>query len=131
MTLASDIRPISILIAALGGEGGGVLMNWTVAAARASGYPVQATSIPGVAQRTGATTYFIELVAQTGLDASPVMTLSPTPGEVDLMVATELAEAARSMSAGYVTRDRTTLIASTGRHYTNPEKMAMGRRPAR
>ena len=54
-------RPISILIAAMGGEGGGVLMNWIVKAAVSEGYPVQATSIPGVAQRTGATTYYVEI----------------------------------------------------------------------
>ena len=48
-------RPITLLIAALGGEGGGVLTDWIVAAAAKAGYPVQSTSIPGVAQRTGAT----------------------------------------------------------------------------
>ena len=50
-------QPISILIAALGGEGGGVLGEWIVAAAQRAGLPVQATSVPGVAQRTGATSY--------------------------------------------------------------------------
>ena len=55
-------RPITILIAALGGEGGGVLTDWIVAAAASQGFPVQSTSIPGVAQRTGATTYHIELL---------------------------------------------------------------------
>ncbi|TMK01025.1 MAG: indolepyruvate oxidoreductase subunit B, partial [Alphaproteobacteria bacterium] len=55
-------RPISILIAALGGEGGGVLTDWIVAAATERGFPVQSTSIPGVAQRTGATTYYVEIV---------------------------------------------------------------------
>jgi indolepyruvate ferredoxin oxidoreductase beta subunit len=49
-------RPITILICALGGEGGGVLSEWVVEAALQAGYPVQSTSIPGVAQRTGATT---------------------------------------------------------------------------
>jgi len=48
-------RPVSILIAALGGQGGGVLTEWIVGAAAHAGYPAQATSIPGVAQRTGAT----------------------------------------------------------------------------
>ena len=53
--------PVTLLIAALGGEGGGVLTGWIVDAARRAGLPVQATSIPGVAQRTGATTYYIEI----------------------------------------------------------------------
>ena len=54
--------PLTVLIAALGGEGGGVLTDWIVAAAESQSFPVQSTSIPGVAQRTGATTYHIELV---------------------------------------------------------------------
>src|SRR5262249_38780641 len=54
-------RPVSILIAALGGQGGGVLTEWLVGAAAEAGYPAQATSIPGVAQRTGATTYYVEV----------------------------------------------------------------------
>jgi indolepyruvate ferredoxin oxidoreductase, beta subunit len=48
----------------LGGEGGGVLSQWLVEAARIAGYPAQSTSIPGVAQRTGATTYYVEVFPQ-------------------------------------------------------------------
>ena len=54
-------RPVTLLIAALGGEGGGVLTNWIIGAAESLGFPAQSTSIPGVAQRTGATTYYIEI----------------------------------------------------------------------
>ena len=54
-------KPITLLICALGGEGGGLLTEWLVAIARASGYAAQSTSIPGVAQRTGATTYYLEV----------------------------------------------------------------------
>ena len=60
-TKALPERPLTILVAALGGEGGGVLADWIIAAATAQDYPVQTTSIPGVAQRTGATTYYVEL----------------------------------------------------------------------
>ncbi|HKI63286.1 MAG TPA: indolepyruvate oxidoreductase subunit beta family protein [Burkholderiales bacterium] len=122
-------RPITVLIAALGGEGGGVLADWVLAAAGAEGYPVQSTSIPGVAQRTGATTYYLEIypakTAELG-ERRPVMTLAPAPGYVDVMVASELLEAARALQNGFVTPDRTTLIASTHRIYTTIEKMAMG-----
>jgi len=63
-------RPITLLVCALGGEGGGVLTEWLVDIARHAGYAVQSTSIPGVAQRTGATTYYIEVfpvpIAQLG-----------------------------------------------------------------
>jgi indolepyruvate ferredoxin oxidoreductase beta subunit len=122
-------RPLTVLIAALGGEGGGVLADWILAAANAEGYPVQSTSIPGVAQRTGATTYYLEIYPARAAELggrSPVMTLAPAPGCVDVMIASELLEAARAMQNGFVTPDRTTLIASTHRIYTTIEKMAMG-----
>jgi indolepyruvate ferredoxin oxidoreductase beta subunit len=122
-------RPITILIAALGGEGGGVLADWIIAAATARDYPVQSTSIPGVAQRTGATTYYVEIypakIAELGAKR-PVMTLTPAPSFVDVMVASELLEAGRAMQNGFVTPERTTLIASTHRVYTVAEKMPMG-----
>ena len=121
-------RPITILIAALGGEGGGVLADWIVAAATAQDYPVQSTSIPGVAQRTGATTYYIEIYPAKTSELGgrrPVMTLTPAPGCVDVVVASELLEAGRAMQNGYVT-ERTTLVASTHRVYTVAEKMQMG-----
>jgi indolepyruvate ferredoxin oxidoreductase beta subunit len=122
-------RPITILIAALGGEGGGVLADWIIAAATARDYPVQSTSIPGVAQRTGATTYYVEIypvrIAELG-GKRPVMTLTPAPSYVDVMVASELLEAGRAMQNGFVTPERTTLIASTHRIYTVAEKMQMG-----
>ena len=54
-------QPIKIAILAMGGEGGGVLADWLIAAATAQGFPVQSTSVPGVAQRTGATNYYIEI----------------------------------------------------------------------
>ena len=121
-------RPICILISALGGEGGGVLKDWVVATAHAVGYPVQATSIPGVAQRTGATTYYVEIfpVKRDALGGRiPVLCLSPTAGQIDFFIGSELMEAARQVQAGMVTK-RTTFIASTHRVYTTAEKMAMG-----
>ena len=122
-------RPITILVAALGGEGGGVLTQWIVEAALHAGYPVQSTSIPGVAQRTGATTYYVEIYPQPQalLGARrPIMNLAPVAGRVDLLVASELLEAVRATQAGYVDRERTTVIASTSRALTNHEKIAMG-----
>jgi indolepyruvate ferredoxin oxidoreductase beta subunit len=117
------------LIAALGGEGGGVLTDWIVAAAESQNFPVQSTSIPGVAQRTGATTYHIELVP-TPVSKSdkrrPILALAPGVGDVDLVVASELMEAGRAIAGGFVTPNRTATIASTSRSYLVVEKMAMG-----
>ena len=127
MITHSSVKPVKILICAMGGEGGGVLMNWIVKAAWAKGYPVQATSVPGVAQRTGATTYYIEMLPQNLAPVSPkpVFALIPTSGEVDLLIATEAAEAVRAAGNGFISPDRTHLIASTSRTYLMPEKMAM------
>jgi indolepyruvate ferredoxin oxidoreductase beta subunit len=121
-------RPITILIAALGGEGGGVMADWLMEAATTSDLPAQATSIPGVAQRTGATTYYLEIYPLRRADLGgrePVMSLTPSPGNVDVMVASELIEAGRAMTNGYVSPERTTLIASTHRIYATVEKMQM------
>ena len=122
-------RPITILIAALGGEGGGVMADWLIDAAAQCGYPSQSTSIPGVAQRTGATTYYLEIypAAESLLGGrQPVFSLTPSPGNVDIMVASELVEAGRAMQNGYVSPERTTLVASTHRIYATIEKMQMG-----
>jgi indolepyruvate ferredoxin oxidoreductase beta subunit len=122
-------RPVTLLIGALGGEGGGVLTQWIVAAAAQCDLPVQSTSIPGVAQRTGATTYYIEVFPQTWHDLGgkrPVLALAPGIGDVDLVVASEFLEAGRAVSGGFVTPDRTQVIASTHRSHAIAEKTAMG-----
>lgn len=121
VTLSGADRPVSVLIAALGGEGGGVLAKWIVDAAEVEGLIAQSTSVPGVAQRTGATTYYVE-IARKSHAAEPVLALTPTPGEVDVMIVSELLEVARVVRSGFVTSDRTTLIGSTHRTYSFLEK---------
>jgi indolepyruvate ferredoxin oxidoreductase, beta subunit len=117
-------QPLRLLIAALGGEGGGVLAGWISEAAAASGLIVSRTSIPGVAQRTGATTYYIEMVEPSG-PASPILALNPAPGQVDILLATELLEATRMVQAGYVTPSRTLVIAADRRVFATDEKIAL------
>jgi indolepyruvate ferredoxin oxidoreductase beta subunit len=120
-------RPLTLLVAALGGEGGGVLADWIVRCAIEQGLPVQATSVPGVAQRTGSTSYYIETMRAPSPDgAQPVFALSPVPGDVDVVLASELLEAGRMIERGFVHPRRTTLIASSSRVYTTLEKMQMG-----
>ena len=121
--------PLAILIGALGGQGGGVLAEWLVEAATRAGYIAQGTSIPGVAQRTGATTYYIEIypVAIAEPDGRrPVLGLYPVPGRIDLVVASELVEALRIVQNGMVSPDRTVLVTSSSRALTTTEKMAQG-----
>ena len=122
-------RPIKLTIAALGGQGGGVLANWLIGIAESEGYLAQTTSVPGVAQRTGATIYYLEFFPQAAATAAgrdPIMALMPVSGDVDCVLASELAEAARAIQRGLVTRDKTTLIASSHRSYAISEKSAMG-----
>jgi indolepyruvate ferredoxin oxidoreductase, beta subunit len=124
----TSARPISLLICALGGEGGGVLTEWIVDAARHAGYPVQATSIPGVAQRTGATTYYVEVfpVPQVELGGRrPVFSLNPVPGALDAMVSSELLETVRQIGNGMSSPERTLVITSSGRTLTTQERMQL------
>jgi indolepyruvate ferredoxin oxidoreductase beta subunit len=121
-------RPITIAVVALGGEGGGVLADWIVDLAQHGGYLAQATSVPGVAQRTGATVYYVELFAKAAAQAAgrePVLALMPVPGDVDIVLASELMEAARAVERGFVTPDKTLLIASTHRVFAMTEKIAL------
>lgn len=119
-------RPIRLSIHALGGQGGGVLADWIVALGEAQGWRVQATSVPGVAQRTGATVYYLELAPPAPDGRAPILALMPVPGDVDIVLASELMEAGRAIARGLVTPDRTTLIASSHRVFAIAEKSAMG-----
>jgi len=122
-------RPISLLICALGGEGGGVLTQWLVDAARLAGHRAQATSIPGVAQRTGSTTYYLEFDPQREAEragAPLVFNLSPVPGALDALVSSELLETARQASNGMLSAERTLVLSSSARTLTTLERMAPG-----
>jgi indolepyruvate ferredoxin oxidoreductase beta subunit len=124
-----NMQPVSLLVCALGGEGGGVLTEWIVNAARGAGYPVQATSIPGVAQRTGATTYYIEVfpVPLAQLQGRrPVFSLNPVPGALDAIVSSELLETARQVGGGMSSPQRTLVITSSARALTTQERMQLG-----
>jgi indolepyruvate ferredoxin oxidoreductase beta subunit len=124
-TLGAVPRTIHIAISALGGQGGGVLMDWIVDLAEHAGWTAQATSVAGVAQRTGATIYYIELVEPTP-GREPVLALMPVPGEVDVLIAAEIMEAGRAVERGFVTPDRTIVIASSHRVFAVQEKMVPG-----
>jgi indolepyruvate ferredoxin oxidoreductase beta subunit len=124
--MRSERSRISIAIAALGGQGGGVLADWIVEAAERHGWLVQATSVPGVAQRTGTTVYYIEMAESPQAGPAPVFALMPVPGDVDVLLAAELMEAGRAAVRGFVTPERTTVVASTHRVYGITEKSALG-----
>ena len=125
LTRFTTERPISIAVLAMGGQGGGVLTDWIVELAESQGWHAQSTSVPGVAQRTGATLYYVEMLPPKEGHA-PILSLMPAQGEVDVVVAAELMEAGRSILRGLVTPDRSTLIASTHRLYAVAEKEKPG-----
>ena len=126
---AGERDRLTVAILALGGQGGGVLADWILALAEAEGYVAQGTSVPGVAQRTGSTIYYIEMVRRGAPGANhpaPVLAMTPTPGDVDVVIASELMETGRAILRGFVSADRTTLIGSTHRIYAISEKSALG-----
>ena len=111
-----------------------MLVDWIVDLAQHNGYLAQATSVAGVAQRTGATIYYIELFAQRHAEArgaQPVLAQMAVPGDVDIVSASELMEAGRAMQRGLVTPERTTLITSSHRDYATLEKVVPARLTSR
>jgi indolepyruvate ferredoxin oxidoreductase, beta subunit len=120
-------QPIKIAILAMGGEGGAVLADWIADLGEHNGFFAQTTSVPGVAQRTGATIYYVELFPHEANESrKPILALMPLPGDVDVVLASELMEAGRAVQRGLVSADRTTLVASTHRVFSIAEKTAMG-----
>ena len=119
---AGDVIKLAIL--AVGGQGGGVLSDWIVDVAERNGHVAQSTSVAGVAQRTGATIYYVEMAPDTG--RLPIFALSPAQGDVDVLIAAELMEAGRAIMRGFVTPERTTLIASSHRIAAVSEKIEPG-----
>ncbi|MBN9221535.1 MAG: indolepyruvate oxidoreductase subunit beta family protein [Mesorhizobium sp.] len=117
-------RVIKLAVLAVGGQGGGVLADWITDVAERNGYVAQSTSVAGVAQRTGATIYYIEMARDTG--RLPVFALSPSQGDVDILIAAELMEAGRAIIRGFVTPERTTLITSSHRIAAVSEKIEPG-----
>lgn len=115
---------LKVAVMAVGGQGGGVLTSWIEALARSQGYVCQATSVAGVAQRTGSTIYYVEMTPVSA--QQPVFALAPSGGDVDVLIASEMMEVGRAIMRGFVTPDRTTLIGSTHRALAYSEKAVPG-----
>src|SRR5271156_5916000 len=122
-------RPVCIAVMAMGGQGGGVLADWIVELAESQGWHAQSTSVPGVAQRTGATIYYVEMLPPKA-GRAPILSLMPAQGEVDVVLASELMEAGRSILRGLVPPAPPPLIAPPHRLYPTAEKEKPGDAPA-
>jgi indolepyruvate ferredoxin oxidoreductase beta subunit len=118
----TEPRLLTLLIPAVGGQGGGVLSEWILDAAARAGLPAHGTSIPGVAQRTGSTTYYVEVFVGDEAD-TPAFSLYPIPGALDVLLAPELLEVGRMVELGFPSPSCTTIIASTHRLYSIHEKV--------
>ena len=103
--MSREDATINMVIAALGGEGGGVLTNWLIAAAEQSGWWCQSTSLPG--WRSGQVRRFIILSScRDRITPPPVMSLFPAQGDIDIAVASEIAEAGRMISRGFISQTK-------------------------
>lgn len=111
----------SVLIAAIGGQGGNVLSEWLFQAATRQGHRAQSVGLPGLAQRGGATSFYLEIAEREDGD-DPIFSQFPVPGHVDVIVAQEFLELGRVLQQGYG-GPRTTIVASTHRLHAVTEKM--------
>ena len=103
MSASARPRPITMLIAALGGEGGGVLTDWIVAAAvaarasrcsrRRSPASPSAPAPPPITSRS------CRCRGASSAARRPVLALAPGVGDVDIVLASELLEAGRAIAA--------------------------------
>ncbi len=123
-------QPYKVALLAVGGDGGSVLTNWVTALAETNGYWCQATSIAGVAQRTGATVYYMELIPLAEITVNkklmtPVLAQMPAPADVDVLLATELMEAGRALAREFISK-KTTAIFSSHRNLAIKEKEKPG-----
>ena len=88
---------------------------------------VHGTSIPGVAQRTGSTTYYVELATERRRRRPSPSRSIPCPARSTCCWRPEFLEVGRMIELGFVSPARTTIIACTHRLYSIHEKIATGR----
>jgi len=112
---------IKILIPAVGGQGGAVLTEWLIKALEIEEYDVQGISLPGLSQRGGSTTHYIEAYPKNSGE-NIVFSQYPLPGDIDLILSQELLELGRILKDGFGS-ENTTIISSTHRIYSTQEKL--------
>ncbi len=115
---------IKILIPAVGGQGGGVLTEWLVQAFHYENYDVQGVGLPGLSQRGGSTTYYLEAHPHIDdPDKRVVFAQYPVPGDVDVILCQEFLELGRVLEEGYGSPEKTVTVSSTHRIYSTLEKL--------
>ncbi|MEK7849089.1 MAG: indolepyruvate oxidoreductase subunit beta family protein [Chloroflexota bacterium] len=114
----------TIYIVAVGGQGSVVLADWLFHAAHYAGYVAQTVGLPGLSQRGGSTSFYVEVLLSrdTAEQEGVVFSHYPVPGQVDIILAQEFLELGRALQRGFAS-PRTAVIASTHRVYSLAEKM--------
>jgi indolepyruvate ferredoxin oxidoreductase beta subunit len=111
---------ISVLIAAVGGQGGHILGEWLLAAARLADWQARGVGLPGLSQRGGATIYYLELAHGPEAEKT-VFCPFPVSGDLDIILGQELLELVRA--ACRYGGDKCKIVGSTHRIYTVQERL--------
>jgi hypothetical protein len=117
---------IKLAIMAVGGQGGGVLTNWIEAMRRSQRLFRAGDQRRGCRPAHRRHDLLRRDGARPGTVASRSSRWMPAAGDVDILIAAEMMEAGRAIMRGFVTPDRTTLIASTHRALAVSEKTVPG-----
>ncbi len=113
-------RSLRVLIATVGGQGGGVLSDWLIHGLLNANWNAASIGLLGLSQRAGTVTYYCE--ASSDKEEKIVTSMFAMPGDVNLFIGQELLELGRLLSAGYASDD-CVIIGNLGRTYTTLEKM--------
>ncbi len=114
--------PITVLVAAVGGQGGQLFSQWLFDAAREAGFFPVGVGLPGLSQREGATAYYLEFFAEP--EATALFSPFPEKGQVQVLIGLELLELMRTVREGYLAPDGI-ILGSTHRILTAEEKLLL------
>ncbi|MFA0750213.1 MAG: hypothetical protein SLRJCFUN_000616 [Candidatus Fervidibacter sp.] len=114
--------PITVLVAAVGGQGGQLFSQWLFDAAKEAGFFPVGVGLPGLSQREGATVYYLEFFAQP--EETAFFSPFPEKGQVQLLIGLELLELLRALREGYLSEDGA-IVGSTHRVLSADEKLPL------
>ncbi len=118
--MAKAQAPITVLIAAVGGQGGQLFAQWLFDAAKIAGFAPVGVGLPGLSQREGATTYYLEFFPSP--EETSLFSPFPEKGQVQILIGLELLELLRAVQSGYLSNDGV-IVGSTHRVLTADEKL--------
>ncbi len=114
--------PITVLVAAVGGQGGQLFSQWLFDAAKTAGFAPVGVGLPGLSQREGATVYYLEFFARP--EETAFFSPFPEKGRVQVLIGLELLELLRALREGYLADDGA-IVGSTHRVLTADEKLPL------